>query len=306
MYITVDAAFAELLRRIELNPSRVSLASQRYNALKSTIETSLPGKTVHQVGSFQRKTKIRPSDNTDQLDIDLVVSFGPFYQYAPIGTGGVSPAQAMAAVRQPLRSNEIYRLMPQQQDHPTVRLEYADQMAVELIPAFEDLTGSRFHTPAGPNCYIVGASPFMWMAADYDYDAHKITELNKLSDDKLVPAIKIAKAYFRSARVPLKSFHTEILVANSVPGLVRLWKEKGYYFGYQHILAGFLSDVSKAITTPVSLYESFSPPVDSGLSLATLTALGTFLATRATTAWQLCKSDSVSAWREFFGEPFPT
>jgi len=38
--VSVDLAFRELLSRIELSPFRVRLASQRYNALKASIEGS--------------------------------------------------------------------------------------------------------------------------------------------------------------------------------------------------------------------------------------------------------------------------
>src|ERR1700719_1445172 len=104
---SVDESFDELLSRIELNPTRVTLASQRYNAVKSTIENVLTSKTVRQTGSFQRKTKIRPVDLSDKLDIDAVVSFGTFRQYATAG-GGVSPASGLETVRRALASNEIY------------------------------------------------------------------------------------------------------------------------------------------------------------------------------------------------------
>lgn len=303
--VSVDEAFKELLRRIELNPARVELASQRYNAVKQSIETALPGKTVRQIGSFQRKTKIRPADLGDRLDIDVVVSFGRFYHYAPAGTQGLSPAHALEIVRQGLRWNETYRVMPQSKDLPTIQLEYADKMAIELVPAYEDLTGQHSHGPGHPACYIVGASPYYWIPADYDYDAQLISGLNALSEEKLIPSIKLVKSYFRNANVPLKSFHTEILVANSVPGLISEWKGKGYVFGYHHMLAGFLSRASQTVTTPAQLYGSFSPPINSGLSSESLSAVGTFLGSRANVAWQLAGTNTVAGWREFFGEPFP-
>jgi len=303
-FSSVDEAFKELLRRIELNPSRVALASQRYNAVKATVENALPGKSLRQIGSFQRKTKIRPVDLSDGLDVDVVVSFGPFYQYAVSGTRGATPSDALTVVRQALRFNEIYRVMPQQQDHPTIRLEYADQMAIELTPAYEDLTGKHSHGPNGPYCYIVGASPFTWVEADYDYDASIISALNAASEEKLIPTIKLVKSYFRNAAVPLKSFHTEVLVTNTVPGLISEWRGK-YRYGYHHILAAFLSQVSKTIGAPANLYGSFSPPIDSGLSLTTLSTVSAFLAGRAAEAWRLCSTDSMAGWRGFFGEPFP-
>ena len=90
-FATVADAFLELLKRIELNPARVTLASQRYNSVKTTIESALPGKAVSQIGSFQRKTKIKPADLGDALDIDAVVNFGRFYKYAGAGESGMTP-----------------------------------------------------------------------------------------------------------------------------------------------------------------------------------------------------------------------
>jgi hypothetical protein len=153
---------------------------------------------------------------------------------------------------------------------------------------------------------FVVSSPYRWIAADYDYDTQIISRLNAQAEGKLVPTIKLVKAYFRNASVPLKSFHTEILVANVIPSLVSQWKGKGYRYGYQHLLAGFLSEVSKTITSAARLHGSFSPPVDSGLSYATLSSFATFLAARAEVAWQLCDANAIHGWTEFFGVPFPS
>lgn len=306
---SVDEAFTELLRRIELNPSRVALASQRYNAVKATLEGALSGTTVRQVGSFQRKTKIRPANLGDRLDIDLVVSFGSFFHYSTSPAEGVTPAKALETVRRALASNDIYRVMPQGQDHPVVRLEYADRMAIELIPAYEDRTGQHPRAQGLPACYIIGISPGTWRVADYDYDALAISKLNASSLNKLVPTIKMVKAYFRAAGVPLKSFHTEVLVANIVPSTIANWEANKYRYGYNYLLASFLSQASKTVAAPVTLHGSYSPSVDSGLGQSTLSSIGTFLAARAEVAWRLCKDPSVmsalSGWREFFGDPFP-
>jgi hypothetical protein len=179
-------------------------------------------------------------------------------------------------------------------------------MAIELLPAFEDPRWQHFYGPDRPNCYVVGRSTYTWTEADYDYDAEIISRLNAQAEEKLVPTIKLVKAYFRNAAVPLKSFHTEILVANVIPSLVSEWRGKGYRYGYHHLLAGFLSEVSKTITSAAALHGSFSTPVDSGLSHATLSSLATFLAARAEVAWQLCNADKIRGWTEFFGVPFPS
>jgi len=307
--LSVDEAFGELLHRLELNQSRVALASQRYNAVKATIEGALPGKTLRQVGSFQRKTKIRPVGLGDQLDVDAVVSFGRFTHYAPPNSAGTTPSKALDIVRRALSSNQTYRVMPQEQDHPVVRLQYADQMAIELIPAYEDYTGQHPRGPNEPACYIVGTASGSWRPADYDYDAQIISVLNALSKSKLVPTIKLAKAYSRHVTVPLKSFHIEVLVANIIPPTVTAWESKNYSYGYPHLIASFLSQVPYFVTKPATLQGSYSPPVNSDLSVSTLSSVGAFLAGRAEVAWRLCADKSAAAlagWRDFFGELFPS
>src|SRR5512136_414562 len=103
--VSVDEAFKELLRRIELSPFRLTLASQRYNALKASIEGALPGKTLHQIGSFRRKTKIRPADLSDQLDIEVLVCLGRFPQPSAPGMEKVTPSSALHMLRPAIPSN---------------------------------------------------------------------------------------------------------------------------------------------------------------------------------------------------------
>ena len=307
-FSTVDEAFEELLRRIELNPARVAVASQRYNAVKATIESVLPGKTVSQIGSFQRKTKIRPADLSDGLDIDVAVSFRRFTEYA-IGGNGVSPEAALETVRRALTSNETYRVMAPQKDHPVVTLKYADGMLIELIPAFLDCTGAHPHLGTGLECYVIGTVSGVWEPADYDYDAAVISALNGMTNKKLVPCIKLVKTYFRNMEMPLKSFHTELLVATIVPPVIADWDAKKYSYGYDVLLAQFLRDASRVLTNPLQLVGSYSPPINSNLSQSQLASLGTWLQGRADEAWRLAqlsdKAQALAAWHNFFGDPFP-
>jgi hypothetical protein len=308
-FSTVADAFNELLKRIELNPARSALASQRYNAVKATIEAALPGKTVSQIGSFQRKTKIRPADLGEGLDIDAVVSFKRFTHYARSGEDGTTPAGALEIVRRALTSNQTYRVMAPVKDHPVVTLQYADDMKIELIPAFVDGTGTHPHPGTSIDCYIIGTSSGDWESADYDYDAAVISRLNAVTKQRLVPTAKIVKAYFRNVEMPLKSFHTELLVATIVPSIIAGWDAKNYSYGYEFILAQFLREASRVLTNSVQLEGSYTPPVDSNLTQASLAGLGTFLSDRADEAWMLAqledKTEALGGWSDFFGEPFP-
>jgi len=306
---TVAEGFEELLERIELNPWRVTLASQRYNAVKKHLESVLPGKTVFQIGSFQRKTKIRPIDDNDPLDIDVAVCFKDIFKYAPCGSG-LTPAGALEIVRRALVSDGTYKVMDPERDAPTVVLEYADGFKSELVPCFRDLTGS-YPRPPGPACYIVGTTAGQWVPADYDYDAALISGINQVPSvsQVLVPSIKMAKQFLRGKGIQLKSFHAEILCALTVPKMVADWEQKKLRWGYQHILAHFLSQAAGFLNAPVALPGSYSPSIDSGLSSYQLQQIGQVLSNDGGVAWKICEvkddGQALGLWREFYGEPFP-
>lgn len=310
---TVYEAFEELLHRIELNPTRVELASQRYNAVKRTIESALRGKTVRQIGSFQRRTKTRPNDLSDALDVDAVVSFGDAYNFGASGEG-ITPARALQIVRSALVSNETYRVMEPTTDAPVVVLEYRDKFKIELAAAYVDKMGGRSHGQNGPYCYLVAGEGDTWLHADYDYDSEVITGLNQASfvQKSLVPFIKIAKTYLTGMDVQLKSFHVEVLVALTIPSKLLEWYGKGYAWGYHHLLACFLEEAQSLLNVPLQLPGSFSDPVDSNLSMLDTIALSEWMKKKSQEAWNICRLqkqseyEAIKAWRSFFGSPFPT
>jgi hypothetical protein len=319
--LSVKQAFDVLLQRIELNPTRSKLASQRYQALKETVEANAPGKTVKQIGSFQRQTKIRPEDLSDGLDVDALVIFGSFTKFAGPGENGVTPNGALQQVDRSLTASDTYSVMEPEQDSPAVVLEYNDAFKVEFVPAFIDKRPQFSHGDLDINCYIVPDGKGGWKTADYDYDAALISAVNGRTDvaGMLVPFIKMAKAYLRGKKVPLKSFHIEILATLTIPKAIGRWSQENLTWGYQHLLAEFLSTapdlmtrttvLTQGLPVGVSLPGSFSPATDSGLGTDENKAVVAYLKKQAGIAWKLCgikdEVEAVAAWREFFGDPFP-
>lgn len=309
----IKEAFAVTLSRIELNPTRVQLASQRYNAIKEVIEQALPGKTVTQIGSFQRKTKIRPLDLSDKLDIDLLVKFKTA-NWSLFGIPGVweTPEAALDKIQKILVAHPTYSVMRPKSDAPTVVLTYADQFAFEIVPALVDKIGSHNHKPGEPDCYLVGLKPDTWSPADYDYDAAHISKLNKQTGGALVPSIKLIKAFLRDHGLSpdsLKPFHIDILCARIIPPIIASWEAYGLDWGYHQILAYFLSNVGKQLASPALIPGSYSPPMQVNLSPTALQALQSRLDLLGQSAQKLCRlkdaPDLLQRWREFFGSPFP-
>jgi len=305
---TVVAAFEELLSRIELNPSRVALASQRYNAVKEVLERA--GHSLRRIGSCQRSTKIRPLDLSDALDVDAVATRATAHRIAPAGEpGGITPGRALEDLRNALCANQTYKVMEPQTDAPTVVLQYADNFSIEVVPAFIDKTGKHEHGPGQPDCYLIPKHGD-WVPADYDFDAGYISDLNNSVSihGTLVPAIKMIKAFVRGQDIRLTSFQTECLVARIVPPAIRQWSTQSLIWGYRHVLAHFLSQVSSVLTEPIGIPGSFTPlsqlsPIQFAVFSASLTAKGA-------RAWEICKIENepqaIRAWYEFFGAPFPS
>ena len=311
--VDLKEAFAATLSQLDFSPTCVELASQRYQAIKQTIEQALPGKTVSPIGSFQRQTTIRPPDGSDTLAIDLLVRCTTA-RWSLFGIPGVwqTPASALHQIQRVLVAEQTYSLTRPQAATPTVLLRYADQCTFQLVPALVDKTGRHQHRPGEPDCYLVGVTRHSWSPADYDYEAASLSSLDLLTGGRLVPAIKLIKAFLRGQGFspdPLPSFHLELLCARILPPILVFWETYGLGWGYQQVLAYFLSNIGNQLASPVALPHSYSPPLQLNLSPADLYVLKNKVDLLGQAARRLCRlpetPDTCKRWREFFGDPFP-
>ncbi len=316
----VAEGFVETLRRIELDRTRVKLATQHYNSIKNLIEERLPNSQVRQIGSFQRHTKIRPVSVVDSpgfdctppsaefspIDIDALVCLGDACSLAQPGCG-LFPVDALQLVRSVLCSHKQYRLMEPKQDSPVVVLTYSDEFSVELAPCFRNRVsaGSWFRDPPS---YLVGAGEMTWQKADYDFDSAYITSKNQQCKGRLIPCIKLIKAFLRNKRVPLKSFHVEILCTWVLSAWIEVLDQSNIHWSYDHAFAFFLRVVPFFLNQPACFQGSMSPPLQ--LTEAAVSTIDTTIENFARLAEKLGKlsgyPDELSLWKEFFGPPFPS
>jgi hypothetical protein len=149
------------------------------------------------------------------------------------------------------------------------------------------------------------------MPADYDYDAAIISGTNNLPAiaQALVPSIKMIKGFLRNAEPSLKSFHTEVLVAVTIPKAIADWNLRNLKWGYQHVLAQFLTAAPECLAGPIAIPGSYSPAIDSDLSAYGLQQIAARLKKCGEVAWRICKieddGEALDLWRKFYGEPFP-
>jgi hypothetical protein len=195
-------------------------------------------------------------------------------------------------------------------DAPVVSISYADEMTIEVVPAFVNKMVLARSVAPGVECYLIATGTGKWIPADYDYDALYITSANATADSYLVPASKLIKTFVRNQNLGIKSFHIEVLCSLIVPSLISDWRTKGYRWTHQHVFAHTLSRIAHQFGAPVAIPGSYSLPVSSGLDPLSEALAKAILAEKAKVALTLTepsgRSGAVEAWRNLFGSPFAT
>lgn len=255
-------SFKKLRTNLELNDTFKEAISRKHNSVRSVIENN--GKLIEKtqlVGSLQKGTRIQPRE-TDDFDIDVLVILGGFNQWAV--TGGVTPQAAMDYVHQSVDDSSRYSSMGVQQDHPTVTFEYADNVKVELIPAYRNNVGASPtgvpHLPIGRG-YWIPSPEGAWIFADYDYEAEYISNQNKISGGLLIPAIKMLKAVKRVFFPGMKSFQLEIIATQILSETIASRRVKNLPLDDHCLLHDFFHNAGKYLTIPMRIPGSNSPTV---------------------------------------------
>ena len=295
--------FQKFTQNLELNPSFDAMIQTRHTAVRNQIAPN-----AKLIGSLQRKTRIQPRPG-ESFDIDILVILGQFDSWATPGQGVTAPA-ALNGVYGRIQGSDRYATKQPQQDAPSITMRFANNVTVELVPAYLDNIG---HNPQGLPHFPKGRAYWIpdnrggWQIADYDYDADYITQQNKASDGYLVPVIKMLKAAKRLHFPTLKSFALEILAAQNIPLLVSFLKQRGHPITYPVLLYLFFSPAADRLPKPIHIPSSHSPaiiltPFDVSIITNKFTDIATVM-TQANSA--TTQGRQVELWRAIFGDAFP-
>jgi hypothetical protein len=307
MALTVAQAFNLFKSKLELSQSFQDAVTIHHNAIRGWIELYDSNIETKLIGSLQRKTRIQPQSE-DIFDIDILVILGRFNRWVP--SGGIVPEDALSKVEDIVSDHGTYEKLGVETDNPTITFEYEDSTKVELVPAYLDNVG---HAPDGTLTSPLGRGYWIpknnrWVMADYNYDAEYISEANKNSDGYLIPTIKILKAAKRNLFPMMKSYHLEVIATSLFPFVVNYYKEQRWQITYPSLVYIFFLLGKDEVLKTINVPGSKSPSADAYMSTdkkQEFSVLFSKIAKYCEKTFAMNDNESIEAWREFFGVPFP-
>jgi SMODS domain-containing protein len=299
--------FLRLKSNLEIDPTLAASIATRHNAIRTYLKNHLPEmKDSKLIGSLQRQTRICPGAGKT-LDIDILVILGEFNRWASFG--GVTPQAAINTLHAAVNQSDRYSGLDPVQDPPTVTLTYADDIEVELVPAYIDMIGSdpygNYVGPAGRGYWVVKSGT--WEMADYDHEAAFISGQNAASGGYLIPVIKMLKAIKRLYFSDFGSFPLEILAAKIVPTSVSVKRTHQVPIFYPDLLQDFFEYAPSWLDIPIMVPGSKSPviTIDQFTRASLAKTFGTIAGFIGATKNQPNRTNQVEAWRQLFGDHFP-
>jgi len=201
--MSVSDSFAKLIDRIQPSQVAIQNAVQHAKQIKTRLEQSYNLRKPFFAGSFPRQTYVRNSS-----DIDLFAVFAR--DDIRWGDRYVRSSTALDNLRRDLEarypSSTVYR------DVHAIVVSFSDGVNVDVVPAaFHGMTQNNWAVYKMPD----GAGN--WMQSSPELHAQYIKEADTKTTGKLRRTAQLMKFWreCRSPRVPLSSFHIEMLLASS-------------------------------------------------------------------------------------------
>lgn len=299
--------FLKLKSNLELDPTLADSVSTRHTAIRLYLQNNHPTfKDSKLIGSIGRQTRIHPGSEK-KFDIDILVIVGTATGWVP--SGGITPQAALDKLHVTINASARYGEMDPFQDAPTVTVTYADEIQVQLVPAYIDMIGKdqwdRELGSIGHGYWVVKNG--MWQMADYDHEAEYISKQNEASLSFLIPVVKMLKALKQKHFSELDSFPLEILATKNIPLSVVVKKAQNTPVFYHDLLQEFFEQAPMQLANPIGIPGSKSAPImidpDKVHRLNKIfTALAGYIRTINTIPQQTKK---VEMWRELLPDHFP-
>jgi hypothetical protein len=152
----LDGLLMEVCEELQLPPPRYQLAVKRYGSVNELLERpnspfSAFRPRIFPQGSMALGTTTLPPEGPHDLDFVLELN-APHWKWHPLA--------ALGALYEFLRNNEIYRPMTSLKNR-VVRLTYADEFYLDILPAYADLAsgGTCILVPDRPMSALCSSNP---------------------------------------------------------------------------------------------------------------------------------------------------
>lgn len=206
MASTVPKAFDEFEAKLRpTNNQKATIASRRTVTARYLRDSFGPGSGMELlstmvIGSADRGTMIRPIGN-----IDVLAAFedAAFYKYQDDSRG------FLYRVRDALDKYNVKIVGARGQ---AVRLFYSEPLHVDIVPAVARDSGGYF-IPSGETDLWWGRH--RWLMTDPDEHARWMSERNQALGGNLKPLIRLLKRWNREHSSHVRSFHLEVMIANT-------------------------------------------------------------------------------------------
>jgi hypothetical protein len=300
----LNESFNILKSNLELKPTFAERVQIHHNAIRGALRNIDGSIDTKLIGSVGRQTRIQPRAS-DLFDIDILVILGQFDAWTAFG--GVTPDAAMQRALSLVQQSERYASMDPTPDHPTISVEYQDNIKVELVPSYRDNVGAwpdgRAVSPKGRGYWVPKRG--QWEFADYDFDATVLTTLNQSHNCLVIPAIKMLKALRRRYFANLGSFHFEILAARTIPAVITGLRAQQLAASFPLMIQVFFNVASTLPIDAAQFPGSNSPAVfvkdGTGQGVLNMwTQISNYCDAISGSERQQCQQ-----WRELFGDEFP-
>lgn len=202
--MTVAAHFGELLKRIEPTARDRLIYQTHEKTVRQRLETVFRTNRVVRVGSYSRGTSIR---HTSDVDLMLVL------KREEVRWGGQlkSSTTVLNSVRTQL--SDRYFQTDVRRDRQAVVVRFRNnQYPVDIVPAAYDRHGGDTTYPI----FIIPDGNGGWLETSPLAHNKFIKDADGASSRKLTRTAKLIKywRYCREPRIPLNSFHVELLLAD--------------------------------------------------------------------------------------------
>jgi hypothetical protein len=191
-----------LLRRIQPLPSEIAAAEGHLSAIKTRIEARYSSKKFFIAGSYKRNTFIRGKSDVDTY---AVLSLDEIRW----GSGWKSSFTVLDNLRAELEGRFRYTAI--RRDIHAIALEFSDS-AIDVVPAAWAEFSKEYKRPI----YWIPDGSGNWMRTSPELHNDYLSGKNAESGGKLRATAQLIKFWreCRSPRIPLSSFHIEMLLAS--------------------------------------------------------------------------------------------